>query len=85
MFFNQQGIIDIDELVLQEPSYQKIMDDGIVTDDELTGQSQRVIDLLHETEQRFNEDDQQFIKRLFTETNVLSAIYHHHSLQEFNH
>ena len=85
MFFNQQGIIDIDELVLQEPSYQKIMADGIVTDDELVGQSQQVIALLQDAEQRFSEDDQQFIKRLFVETNVLSAIYHYHNLQEFNH
>ena len=81
MFFNKKGIIDIDEMVAKEPSFQKIMDDDIVTDDELLKQSQLVIDLLHETEQRFSENDQEFIKRLFVETNVLSAVYHIHSLQ----
>lgn len=81
MFFNKQGIIDIDEMVAKEPSFQKIMDDDIVTDDELLKQSQLVIDLLHETEQRFSENEQEFIKRLFVEANVLSAVYHIHSLQ----
>ena len=80
MFFNKQGIIDIDEMVAKEPSFQKIMDDDIVTDD-LLKQSQLVIDLLHETEQRFSENDQEFIKRLFVEANVLSTVYHIHSLQ----
>jgi hypothetical protein len=81
MIFNQQGIIDIDEMIAQEPTFQNIMADGIVTEEELHGQSERVISLLHEAEQRFSEDDQQFIKTLFAETNVLSAIYRYYELQ----
>ena len=81
MIFNEQGFIDIDEMIAQEPSFQKIMQDGIVTDDELQQQSERVINLLHEVENRLNEDDQLLVKKLFTETNVLSAIYHYYSLQ----
>ncbi len=86
MFFNEQGIIDIDELIAKQSSFQKIMDDGIVTDEELQEQSQRVIGLLHEAEMRFSDTDQQFIKTLFAETNVLSAIYHyyeHQSLKQY--
>lgn len=85
MLFNEQGIIDIDEMIAQQPSYQNIMADGIVTDEELHQQSERVIALLHEAEQRFNDDDQQFIKTLFAETNVLSAIYRYYELQNLNH
>ena len=81
MFFNQQGIIDIDELVSQEPSFQNIMADGIVTEDELYNQSERVIALLREAEQRFDDSDQQFIKKLFAETSVLSEVYHYYSIQ----
>lgn len=81
MFFNEQGIIDIDELIAKQSSFQKIMDDGIVTDEELQVQSQRVISLLHEAEKRFNDKDLQFIKTLFAETNVLSAIYHYYEHQ----
>lgn len=79
--FNEQGIIDMDEMIAQVPSFQTIMEDSIVTDEELQNQSQRVIKLLHEAEQRFNAEDLQFIKTLFAETNVLSAIYHYYELQ----
>lgn len=81
MFFNQQGIIDIDEIVSQEPTFQNILADGIVTEDELYNQSKRVIALLREAEQQFDENDQQFIKNLFAETCVLSEVYHYYSIQ----
>ena len=81
MIFNEQGFIDIDEMIVQEPSFQKIMVDGVVTSDELREQTNRVIDLLHEVENRFSEEDQLLVKRLFADTNVLSVIYHHYSLQ----
>jgi len=76
--------LNIDELIAMESSFQNIMADGIVTDDELREQSERVIALLDEAKRRFNADDLQFIKQLFAETNVLSAIYHYHELQNLN-
>lgn len=84
MLFNEQGILDIDEMIAQELSFQNIMADGIVTEEELREQSERVITLLHEAEQRFCTDDQQFIKTLFAEANVLSAIYRYYELQKLN-
>ena len=81
MIFNEQGFIDIDEMIAQEPSFQKIMEDGIVTEKELREQTETVIGLLHEVEDRFSEEDQQLVKRLFAETNVLSVIYQYYQLQ----
>lgn len=81
MIFNEQGFIDIDEMIAQEPSFQKIMADGVVTSDELREQTSQVINLLHEVENRFSEEDQQLVKKLFAETNVLSAIYQYYTLQ----
>lgn len=81
MIFNELGFIDIDEMIAQEPSFQKIMEDGIVTDEELRQQTNVVINLLHEVENRFNEEDQLLVKKLFAETNVLSAIYRYCELQ----
>ena len=77
-------LINIDELIVKEPSFKKIMEDEIVTDDELMEQTKIVMDLLKEAENRFHGDDLQFIKKLFAETNVLSAIYHYHELQKLN-
>ena len=77
-------LINIDELIVKEPSFKKIMEDEIVTDDELMEQTKIVTDLFKEAENRFQGDDLQFIKKLFAETNVLSAIYHYHELQNLN-
>ncbi len=81
MIFNEQGFLDIDEMIAQEPSFQKIMADGLVTEVELREQSERVISLLHEVEQRLSEEDQQLVKKLFAEANVLSTIYHFYEVQ----
>lgn len=81
MIFNEQGFLDIDEMIAKEASFQKIMEDGVITDDELRQQSNVVIDLLHEVENRFNEEDQQLIKKLLAETNVLSTIYRLYELK----
>ena len=81
MIFNEQGFIDIDEMIAQEPSFQKIMADGMVTNDELREQTNRVINLLREVENRLSEEDQQLVKKLFAETNVLSVIYHQYEIQ----
>ena len=81
MLFNEQGLIDIDEMIAQEPSFQKIMEDGVVTGEELREQAEKVINLLHEVESRLNDDELLLVKRLLAETNVLSAIYHYYSLQ----
>lgn len=80
MIFNQQGLLDIDEMIAAEPTFQRAIADGIVTDDELHSQSELVIAMLHEVERRFSDEDQQFIKRLFAETNVLTAMYRFYEL-----
>lgn len=81
MLFNEQGYIDIDEMLAREPSFRKIMEDGVVTADELREQTDTVISLLHEVENKFTDEQQQLVKRLFAETNVLSAIYRYYELQ----
>ena len=80
---NQPELLKIDEMIAEEPSFLRIMADGIVTDEELKEQSERVSRLLEETEKRFQGEDFQFIKKLLAETNVLSTVYHYHELQNF--
>ena len=47
MLFDKEGILNIDELVAQRPTFRKIMEDQIVTDDELTNQA---LSLIHISE-----------------------------------
>lgn len=78
---NTDLLLNIDETITRTESFRKIMDDGIVTDDELREQSEHVAALLAETEKRFQAEDLELIQQLFAETNVLSAIFHYHELQ----
>ena len=42
-FFDEDGNLDIDELIIEQPSFLKMIEDGVVTEDELQVQSRRVI------------------------------------------
>ena len=41
MFFNEQGMLNLDEAVMNQPTFKKIMEDGIVTEQEIKEQSER--------------------------------------------
>ena len=73
MLLDEFGILNIDEAVLNSDSYQKIMEDGIVIDEELEEQSKKVTDLLKDAS-CLSEEQQAFIEKLLVESCVLSAI-----------
>lgn len=81
MFFDEDGILNIDEMIIENPSYQKIMEDGVVTDEELAEQADKVVAQLREMETKFNEEQIADIKKLLVEANVLQAIYNIHAKQ----
>lgn len=84
MFFNEEGILNIDEAVVETPSYKKIMEDGIVTEEELVSQAQKVVSMLQTMEKKYNEEQLLEIKALLTESSVLYAVYNIHSIQNIN-
>lgn len=84
MFFNEEGILNIDEAVVETPSYKKIMEDGIVTEEELVSQAQKVVSMLQTMEKKYNEEQLSEIKALLTEASVLYAVYNIHSIQNLN-
>jgi hypothetical protein len=81
MFFDEKGILNIDELVASNNSYKKIMEDGIVTDEELKEQSDKVLAILRNIEQKHTDEELKEIKELLTESSVLYAIYQYYSIQ----
>lgn len=81
MFFNENGILNIDEMVVNAPSFKNIMEDGKVTEDEIKSQSDKVIELLHELESRCGEEELSKIRELLVETSVLYAIFNMYSIQ----
>ena len=73
-FFEEPGILNIDDLILQQPSFRKIMEDGVVTEEEIEGQSERVIALLKKLEQNLMPGQIDQVRELLAEISVLVAI-----------
>lgn len=84
MFFNEKGILNIDEIVTSNDSFQKIMEDGIVTDEEVKAQSDKIVSMLKDMEVRYTEPQLFEIKQLLAETSVLYAVYQLNTLQTIN-
>lgn len=84
MFFNEKGILNIDEWVANNDSFKKIMEDGIVTDEEVKDQSDKVVSMLKEIEAKYTEAQLAEIKKLLAETSVLYAVYQLNALQTIN-
>lgn len=73
-FFDETGTLNIDELILQQPSFKKIMEDGIVTKEEITGQKKRVIAILKKLEQNSTPEQIDLVRELLAEISVLVAV-----------
>lgn len=84
MFFNEEGILNIDEMVASNASFKNIMEDGIVTEEEVKSQSDKVITILHNMEAKYSNEQLAEIKELLAETGVLYAIYNIYSIQNIN-
>lgn len=84
MFFNEKGILNIDEMVMDNASFKNIMEDGIVSEEEIKVQSDKVIDMLHDMEAKYSEEQLEDIRNLMVESSVLYAVYNFHSIQNIN-
>lgn len=73
-FFDESGGLNIDDLILQQPSFQKIMEDGIVTEEELAEQKERVITLLKKFEKNSTPEQIDQVRELLAEISVLVTI-----------
>lgn len=79
--FDENGFFNLDETVMEMPSFKKIMEDGVVTDSELAEQARRVSSLLHNIEEICSEEQAVLVKDLLAEMSVFFTAYHYHELQ----
>lgn len=84
MFFDEKGILNIDEMIVNNASFKNIMEDGVVTEEEIKAQSDKVVSMLHEMEAKYSEEQLEEIKSLLIESSVLYAVYYFHSIQDIN-
>lgn len=71
--FDESGGLNIDDFILEQDSFKKIMADGVVTDEEMAEQSQRVIALLKSFEKTASPEQIKQMRQLLAEISVLIA------------
>lgn len=81
IFFNEDGSLKINETIMEQPSFIKIMEDGKVTVEEIEEQSERVMALFHKIEDTFTEEQKLLVRDLIVESNVLNTIFRQHGMQ----
>jgi hypothetical protein len=81
-FSDLDGGVLFDEMAQATPSFQSILADGEVTDDELVGQASKTSDLFRELDARLPPDLHDLAGRAITELAVLYAIQAHRQTKE---
>jgi hypothetical protein len=82
IFFDSEGSLNINELIANHPSYIKILEDNVVTDEELKSQSDIVLELFKKIESVCSDEQKILIKEMLIETNVLNAVYKKYYFQQ---
>ncbi|MBQ0141723.1 MAG: hypothetical protein KBT06_02810 [Prevotellaceae bacterium] len=84
MLFNKEGILNLDEIVAERPSFKKIMEDGYVSEQELSEQSDKVLKLLKQIETELTTAQQELVKEVLVEVNVMNAAFQQYQIQNIH-
>jgi hypothetical protein len=80
-WFNAEtGTLLLDEYVAQRPSFRKVMEDSVVTDEEVTEQAHRVLSLLRKLEEMLTPEARSVATDALCELAVLYALERHHHI-----
>jgi hypothetical protein len=79
-FDPETGTLLLDEYVSRRPSFRKVMEDNLVTDEEVAEQTRRVIALLRDLEGRLAPEVRAVATDALCELAVLYALERHHQI-----
>ncbi len=74
LFDEETGYLIIDELAMKRDSYRKVLEDNVVTEDELKEQADLVIDYLKRLDQKLDDEEKELVTDLICEMAVLYEI-----------
>lgn len=77
---NKIDILDLESIMLDNPSLTKILEDGVVTEEEIMQQSQKVMTLAAELQEMCSEEQLKKIQSLLAEMNALYVAYNYNEL-----
>ena len=77
---NKIDILDLDPIMMNNASLMKILEDGIVTEEEIKEQSAKVTALAENLKQICSEEQLKMIQSLIAEMNALYVAYNYNEL-----
>lgn len=80
--FDENGLLNIADIVSEHPSYKAIMEDGIVTDEELANQAAATVASLRKLQTICSPQQQAAILDAISEISVLFTVYQNYQLQQ---
>lgn len=72
--FDEKGLLNTEDLIMNAPSFQKIVEDQVITEEEIREQSERVANILKEIEEKCNDEQIELVRNLLAEVSVFVAI-----------
>lgn len=73
-------ILDLESILMNNASLMKILEDGIVTEEEIKEQSEKVTTIAAKLEQECTEEQLKMIQSLIAEMNALYVSYNYNEL-----
>lgn len=71
---DKYGNLNIEDIVVKQPSFKRIIEDGIITEQEIEDQTNRVVDTIKDLEAITTHEVKEKIRELLAEMSVLVAI-----------
>ncbi len=81
-FDPKTGFLILDEYVAEMPSFQKVMADGIITDDEIAYHAKNVVSLLKQLESSLTPELKNLTTKVLCELTVLHALKQKQMVQQ---
>lgn len=73
-------ILDLESIMMNNTSLMKILEDGVVTEEEIGEQSQNVLAIAEELQQTCSDEQLKLIRKLLAEMNALYVAYNYNEL-----
>lgn len=77
---NKIDILDLESIMMNNTSLMKILEDGVVTEEEIGEQSQNVLAIAEELQQTCSDEQLKLIRKLLAEMNALYVAYNYNEL-----
>jgi hypothetical protein len=84
-FDKKTGLLVLDEMAMQHPSFKKVMADGVVTDDELKECAKLATAKLKELDAKLPDELKPLATDALCELSVFYAVMRHREMQEAAH